>query len=179
MIIDILNKRLTHKNGEVYEIGKYITLSSTYATLNRKGVWGSTDQYYISGWRVIGAGRDYAQLSLHGRMKGDKSTTGVVGPKLENIQEKIIISRRCADGMRRMAGYGRKPRHVGSTEGYIWLPDFMIFDDPYKILRWACDPAYTHFKEIHDGPPDPPCFPDWLAEEHGFEVYDEKKGGNK
>jgi hypothetical protein len=138
MIIDILNKKLTGKDGKVYE--------------------------------MIGPGRDYAQLSLHGRMKGDRSTSGVCGPMLTNIQEKIMISRGCADGMRRMAGYGKKPRSVWGSDGYIWLPDFMIFDEPYKILRWAADPQYTHFKELHEAPPDPPCFPDWKADEHGFEV---------
>lgn len=171
MILPILNTRLTGKDGTVYEIGKYITVP-VHSVRNRKGEWLSTDQYYIRGFQLGGAGLDYAWIAIQGRFKGDTTETGLCGPKPENLNEKIKILKIHAEWMRDCAGRGRKNRYVQGSDGYIWLPDFMIFDEPYQILRWACDDKYTHYKELHDGPPDPPCFPDWKAEENGFEVVE-------
>jgi hypothetical protein len=173
MVLTVFNKTLTTVTGEVYEVGKYITVS-LHMIKNRNGEWGSTDQYYIKGFSILGPGLDRASIGIQGRFKGDSTETGLCGPSVKNLADPVMIHRLDADMLRHKAGKGKKNRYVGGSDGYIWLPDFMIFDDPYKILHWAADPQYTHFKEPHDAPPDPTCFPDWIAEEHGFQVVEQE-----
>ena len=167
--MNVYNTFFTTKSGERYEIGKYIKIGM-YSIKTRKGEWRSEDQYYIRGFHLGGAGKEWAWIGMDGRMKGSNSEMQLAGNKLSNIVEKIKISKWDADDLRRMAGMGKKPRYVMGSDGYIWLPDFMIMDHPHKILMWALDPSYTHFKELHDAPPPDPFFPDWIPEEHGYEI---------
>ena len=169
MSITVYNKKLTTKAGEVYEVGKYITIGS-YRIKDRKGEWRSENQYYIRLFTVSMIGYDCAGINIQGRLKGSTSDMGLVGPQLKNLVDKIIIHRVDAEELRRWSGKGKKNRYVMGSDGYIWLPDFMLFDHPATVLQWVADPSYTAYKELHDAPPDPPCFPDWIPEEHGFEV---------
>lgn len=170
MIINCLNKVITLKDGTRYEVGTYITIGA-HLVKDRKGNMKSEDQYYISGF-YLGCPEhgDTAYVGIRGRLKGATTEMSLVGNDKKNIVEKIKIRKWDADELRNMAGHGKKNRYVRSTDGYIWVPDFMIMDHPHQILMWASDPTYTHFKELHDGPPEPPCFPDWIAEENGYEV---------
>ncbi len=151
----LLNKVLTVRGGGRYEAGKYIDVRGR--------------QYYVSGF-FFHCDPACCHVWMDGRFKGEKFRTPLLLAAKKKIAEPLIISRDSAEFFREQAGRGKKPRFVMTSDGYIYLPDVLMFDEPWEIMRWAADETITWHHELHRRKPKRRFFADWVPEENGFKV---------
>ena len=156
------NKFLTTKDGKRYEVGKYMVSDGS-----RKG-----ESYYVTGFFFHSVPEGQVYVHLDGRFKGDRQKTPLTLASRKRIRERLILSRADADRFREQAGRGKKPRFVGTSGGYIYLPDVLMFDEPLEIMGWAADNTIKWCHELHKRKPAKRFFRDWIAEENGYGVED-------
>lgn len=160
MRTNLLNTFFTiRRGGERYEVGKYMVSDGS-----RKG-----EQYYVSGF-FFHCTPESCWVWMDGRFKGDKFKTPLSLAKKERLAERPVLSRADAERFRAMAGFGKKPAYVMTSDGYIYLPRVLMFDTPWEIMGWAADSSIKWHHELHKRKPKREFFPDWIAEENGFDV---------